>query len=266
MACKFTSERRGFTLIELLVVIAIIAILAAILFPVFARARERALVTSDLGNLKQIGLAVLMYAEDHDGAMPFEGKTYLATPQVETPPYDTQDLLLPYTKSLQIFASPADTGDGFDSTPFYVRYGRSYKMEGRALSKRFEKKTIPAWQPFIRHMSALENGIDEKKYIEAAFETDPVKKAEALAKAQTQQTPATIQVAREEFAAWDVVDNKTGLPKIEQHKTETDVNLPTKWQRKAWFSLGANVVFLDGHAKYVVNKAQWVYLKASSGD
>ncbi|NLO07124.1 MAG: prepilin-type N-terminal cleavage/methylation domain-containing protein [candidate division WS1 bacterium] len=58
--------KRGFTLIELLVVIAIIAILAAILFPVFARAREKARQTSCLSNLKSLGLAGLMYAQDYD--------------------------------------------------------------------------------------------------------------------------------------------------------------------------------------------------------
>ena len=63
-------RRKGFTLIELLVVIAIIAILAAILFPVFARAREKARQTSCLSNMKQIGLGMMMYAQDYDERFP----------------------------------------------------------------------------------------------------------------------------------------------------------------------------------------------------
>jgi prepilin-type N-terminal cleavage/methylation domain-containing protein/prepilin-type processing-associated H-X9-DG protein len=64
------SSQRGFTLIELLVVIAIIAILAAILFPVFAKAREKARQTSCLNNQRQIAVAILMYAQDHDETLP----------------------------------------------------------------------------------------------------------------------------------------------------------------------------------------------------
>ncbi len=64
------TQKKGFTLIELLVVIAIIAILAAILFPVFARAREKARASSCLSNMKQIGLAVLQYAQDYDENFP----------------------------------------------------------------------------------------------------------------------------------------------------------------------------------------------------
>ncbi len=63
-------RRTGFTLIELLVVIAIITILAAILFPVFAQARDKARAAACLSNLKQLGLAQSMYAQDYDETLP----------------------------------------------------------------------------------------------------------------------------------------------------------------------------------------------------
>jgi len=74
------ETRRGFTLIELLVVIAIIAILAAILFPVFARAREKARTASCQNNMKQLGIGLMMYVQDYDGKYPLDsygpGVTY----------------------------------------------------------------------------------------------------------------------------------------------------------------------------------------------
>ena len=67
---KMITIKRGFTLIELLVVIAIIAILAAILFPVFAQAREKARAASCLSNCKQIGTAIQLYTDDYDETLP----------------------------------------------------------------------------------------------------------------------------------------------------------------------------------------------------
>ena len=98
--------RRGFTLIELLVVIAIIAILAAILFPVFAKAREKARQTSCLSNLKQIVQAELMYETDNDENM---AGVYQPTVGTASSPrlYTWIDMLMPYVKNTQVWECPS---------------------------------------------------------------------------------------------------------------------------------------------------------------
>jgi prepilin-type N-terminal cleavage/methylation domain-containing protein len=97
-------RRKGFTLIELLVVIAIIAILAAILFPVFARAREQARKASCLSNQKQIGTAVLMYAQDFDELLP--PQQVGACGNLATS-YGWADLIMPYVKNEKVFDCPS---------------------------------------------------------------------------------------------------------------------------------------------------------------
>lgn len=105
-------KKSAFTLIELLVVIAIIAILAAILFPVFAQAKAAAKKTSALSNLKQNATAVAMYLSDSDGVYPLvaydtrAGKALLAPPGAVV--YAVYDAIGPYTKNLDIFLDPAD--------------------------------------------------------------------------------------------------------------------------------------------------------------
>jgi len=106
---------RGFTLIELLVVIAIIAILAAILFPVYARLKEKARTIACVSNIKQLGIAFHSYLQDWDYAlMPFSGERGLATGQAWT------DRLQPYCKNVAIFGCPSS------------KYRFSYSMNARA--------------------------------------------------------------------------------------------------------------------------------------
>jgi len=106
-------HRQAFTLIELLVVIAIIAILAAILFPVFAQAREKARTTSCLSNTKQISTGHLMYTQDYDETICMWA--YWKPQPQHTPDgyiYSTEILLQPYIKNLQVFKCPTDDGSG----------------------------------------------------------------------------------------------------------------------------------------------------------
>ncbi|PIU94616.1 MAG: hypothetical protein CO096_30280 [Armatimonadetes bacterium CG_4_9_14_3_um_filter_66_14] len=101
------TKKRGFTLIELLVVIAIIAILAAILFPVFAKAREKARQASCLSNQKQIGIALAMYTQDYDEML---CKVFQYMPQPDATMLAwTADLLDPYAKNWQVWRCPSDT-------------------------------------------------------------------------------------------------------------------------------------------------------------
>ena len=100
-------RRAAFTLVELLVVIAIIAILAAILFPVFARARENARRSSCQSNLKQLGLGALQYVQDYDERFPL-GVT--PTDSTFTDFTFALDLIQPYVKNKQVAICPSDDG------------------------------------------------------------------------------------------------------------------------------------------------------------
>jgi prepilin-type N-terminal cleavage/methylation domain-containing protein/prepilin-type processing-associated H-X9-DG protein len=105
--------RKGFTLIELLVVIAIIAILAAILFPVFAKAREKARTASCQSNLKQIGLAMRMYSSDYDERnVPYQAGMW-----------HWMQLVRPYIKNYQLFWCPSSDTVGFVSGSGCLRPG-----------------------------------------------------------------------------------------------------------------------------------------------
>jgi prepilin-type N-terminal cleavage/methylation domain-containing protein/prepilin-type processing-associated H-X9-DG protein len=107
-------RKRAFTLIELLVVIAIISILAAILFPVFARARENARKAACMSNLKQIGLGAAMYLQDYDETYPF----------AQMPSGNWYKLFEPYIKNSQVFICP--TAGVIESSAGVKNYSGGY--------------------------------------------------------------------------------------------------------------------------------------------
>ncbi len=132
--------KRGFTLIELLVVIAIIAILAAILFPVFARAREKARQSSCLSNVKQISLGILMYAQDYDERLPF----LYTKPTIDGTARHTgiQWIVQPYINNFDVFNCPSSdrklspTRYGAFSYGFNLRVFGSHWARGMAEIRR----------------------------------------------------------------------------------------------------------------------------------
>ncbi|MBA3726652.1 MAG: prepilin-type N-terminal cleavage/methylation domain-containing protein [Armatimonadetes bacterium] len=139
-------KRRGFTLVELLVVIAILAILAAILFPVFSRAKRSSQQATCISNLSQIGKAIGLYMGDADDKWPFgvdaadkyTPQIWSAFPEFQSMLRDIplmQDLLYPHLPSKQVWECPADKGQLVDDISFqnintlpssFKRYGSSY--------------------------------------------------------------------------------------------------------------------------------------------
>jgi prepilin-type N-terminal cleavage/methylation domain-containing protein/prepilin-type processing-associated H-X9-DG protein len=140
----FIQRKSGFTLIELLVVIAIIAVLAAILFPVFAQAREKARQSSCLSNMKQMGTAFAMYLSDYDSIYPTcdndKAKITGVPPEPETPEADGPPerdwhiVLQPYVKNFAIWRCPSDASkapaDPKNPNLDQMEYVSSYTVNG----------------------------------------------------------------------------------------------------------------------------------------
>lgn len=142
------SKRSGFTLIELLVVIAIIAILAAILFPVFARARAKAQQNNCLSNNKQFSLSIIMYASDYDQKWPLMGVM-----DANQDPTDYTISVGPYMKNTQILQCPSYAG------PYQSQYSTPYSMNGMLSGV----KTEAAQQP-VRTLLLVESQYGPQYY------------------------------------------------------------------------------------------------------
>lgn len=228
------KRRNGFTLIELLVVIAIIAILAAILFPVFARAKEAAKRTACLSNMRQIGVGLQLYLSDYDGALPIF-YDYNSVPSAGNAGHKGVEVLLaPYMVSAQIgtitklnpiFLCPLDAGGPYTSSDvagadtYWKAYGSSYH---------FTKCMFTV----IENESSRNNTLFTytNKVVESMI-----------------SFPSDTRVMRDEMmSAFDRRNTADAC-----NKYGYDCDPPYNYYRR-WHSSGGNMVFADTHAKSIM--------------
>lgn len=220
--------KRAFTLIELLVVIAIIAILAAILFPVFAQAKMAAKNTACLSNARQIAMAVTMYVSDVDDTMPIF-YAYSTLPPAGTPGHKGVEVeLLPYCKNKDVFKSPVDNGSPFTSRTtgkgtYYEAYGTSYRFTQCAYS-----------------LVANESSQNDNLYT-----TDRSVSMTSF------EYPADTRIIRLEMMPFFSKQFDPGCALYGY-----DCGAPADYFSN-WSSTNGRAIFADGHAKQVANRGQF---------
>jgi prepilin-type N-terminal cleavage/methylation domain-containing protein/prepilin-type processing-associated H-X9-DG protein len=227
-------QRVGFTLIELLVVIAIIALLAAILFPVFARARENARRASCMSNLKQIGLAMMQYTQDYDETLPTAG-----SPSGTVPPNVWDVCIAPYTgvrvagnASPAIFHCPSDPVEK-DS---YGSSTKSYNIP--YLGNYYYSSSVPYDSSKFSNASAV-FGFDS---------TSTPTLIRGVNLAAIPQPAETILVA--EMPSGGTYFNPYGLYSYVQGPTGTNGQDRGNPGQQSHFD-GWNYLFCDGHVKWM---------------
>ena len=217
--------KKAFTLIELLVVIAIVAILAAILFPVFAQAKQQAKATSELAQARQIGIAVYLYLNDYDDGMPIFYEYNSQPPAGHTGHKGVEVELFPYAKNKNIFDSPFDDGGpytGVDvpgSTSYWQAYGSSFR--------------------FTQCMYTIANNESSQNNVLYNFDR-PVNFGSV-------QSPSTTRIMRLEI-----------MPFFAGQCDKYGYDCPTPYNYyRPWSSLGGSLIFADSHAKHVTNSGQF---------
>jgi prepilin-type processing-associated H-X9-DG protein len=234
------DEPVGFTPIELLTVIGIILILSAILFPVFARAREKARQSTCISNLKQLSTAALLYVADYDETMP---NAQWIGPVAFPPNWyfgpSSRDLLQPYVKSLAIFVCPSDT----ELASLVVRgssqpFGLSYQFNGNPLGSgnNIIKRVYfgdNSGKPMAEH-----NGAVALSYQEVVGQRSSPVMGRAM---------AAIPYPAQNWMFADAWPGVHGSEVTSYFKGTRTYMLADEWRP---FRRSVNLTYVDGHAKF----------------
>ncbi len=281
------TPRRAFTLIELLVVIAIIAILAAILFPVFAQARDKARQTTCLSNMKQASLAVVMYQQDYDETFPLDDQEFTG----EKYNYDMSWVksVQPYVKNLAMFSCPngaydpsVDGKPDADPTHSGAAGSETDTATYTTIGGPVASYGMPPTQQFLQGT----NNVTDYRYFSAnppygPYSTTPLwqglggfadtQKAGAcylpgfvtpsLANAQLARPAEEVLIEEDQF--WDS-GGCGGFPAYPRPRHSKEA--PDKTKSPAWPKGIINIAYVDGHAKAFKPQALFAVTKDPSGD